>query len=388
MKRFLIIFLLVLAGAGYYWFFQKPSEQPKPEAREVAPHRWQISTTKAPDSPTNETLAETNATTEENGTEENATNATAVPEDTVVGHGFVRDMSRYLVARYLPAGVRRNPSAQPRFDLNVKSLNIRYGADFPGLNVNPEDIPAARKLIFTHALNDQTLEFLRTAYTPLFLDSLERSLAGVTYVLPSGQAAGITEAQRAEMLGMLAARLRGIGRTVAVLARTDSIPPLVDQYLADANKVDEAHLAFWNRQAENATPAQINDASTQIKTAIQAREMSRQRLLQTIVSTANPQNMDASELIYLAQWVHRRRLENLPMNTVAKAGELLTGTAAALEERASQPKPELETQTDPETDNPESDTDANPESDADADVHPQTDPGADTEPAANHTDPV
>lgn len=356
MKRFLVfIILLGLAGAGY-WYYQNQHRQPVPEATEVAPHRWQVHTTKPA---TNDTFEE-NATTDENGTEENATNATVVPEDAVVEHGFVRDVSKYLAARYLPAGVKRNPSSQPRFDLNLKSMNIRYGVDFPGLNVNVEDIPGARRHIFSHVLTDQVLEFLHTAYTPLFLDNLEQALASVTYVLPSGQAAGITEAQRIEMLEMLAVRLRGIGRTVAVLAKTDSIPPLVDKYLADKAKVDETHLNFWNLQAENATPARISEASAQIKTAIQTREMSRQRLLQTIVSAANPQGMDASELIYLAQWVHRRNLENLSMTTVAKAGELLVKTADAVEEQSRQPRPDVEPTPETEQDDAEEEEGVDP----------------------------
>ena len=122
MKRFLVfIILLGLAGAGY-WYYQNQRRQPVPEATEVAPHRWQVHTTRPA---ANDTFEE-NATADENSTEENATNATVVPEDAVVEHGFVRDVSKYLAARYLPAGVKRNPSSQPRFDLNVKSMNIRY----------------------------------------------------------------------------------------------------------------------------------------------------------------------------------------------------------------------------------------------------------------------
>jgi hypothetical protein len=244
------------------------------------------------------------------------------------------------VARYLPAGVKRNPAAKPRLDLNVKSINVRYGADFPGLNMDPEDILGSRKAIFQHVTDERVLDFLHTAYTPLLLDNLEQALAGATYVLPSGQAAGITEAQRAEMLKMLAARLRDIGRITAVFAKTESLQPLIAQYQADADKVGDAHLNFWNLQANNASSTRINDAGAQIKTAIQMREMSRQRLLQAIVSAADPRGMDASELIYLAQWVYRRKLENLPMNIVAKAGDLLVKTAAAVEERAGQPGPD------------------------------------------------
>lgn len=343
MKRILVILLLLgLAGAGYWFYQQRKHPAPPPEATEVAPHRWQVSPSGVNTTTAVDVTNATNDTLEENATEANATaaeNAT-IPSDAVVTHGFVQDLGNYLVARYLPARVKRNPAAKPRFDLNVKSMNIRYGADFPGLNVDPEDILGSRKVIFQHVTDERVLDFLHTAYTPLFLDNLEQALAGVTYVLPSGQATGITEAQRAEMLKLLASRLRGIGQIVAVLARTESIQPLVAKYLADADKVGDAHLNFWNLQANNASSTHINDASAQIKTAIQMREMSRQRLLQNIVSTANPRGMDASELIYLAQWVHRRKLENLPMSTVAKAGDLLVKTAAAVEERASQPRPE------------------------------------------------
>jgi hypothetical protein len=81
----------------------------------------------------------------------------------------------------------------------------------------------------------------------------------------------------------------------------------------------------------------LNDASAQIKSSIQTREMSRQRLLQTIATSVNPQGMDASELVYLAQWIHRRGEENPDrLALVAKAGNLLTQTATTLEKHASQ----------------------------------------------------
>ena len=53
--------------------------------------------------------------------------------------------------------------------------------------------------------------------------------------------------------------------------------------------------------------------------------------------------MDASELIYLAQWAYRRSLDEpgkLPV--VAKAGDLLVKTAEAVQARSLEPQPEVE----------------------------------------------
>jgi hypothetical protein len=222
-------------------------------------------------------------------------------------------------------------------------VNIRYGVDFPGLNVDQADILGARKIVFGHVLQGPVLEFLHAAYTPLFLDSLERTLASTTHVLASGQSAAITPEQRTEMLGLLAARLQTIGKTVVTLATTDSIRPLVGKYLEDIDKVGEAHLAFWNLQTQNASLSATTEASTRIKTTIQTREISRQRLLQTIVGAGVPQGMDASELVYLAQWVYRRGLENTAyVAAVAKAGDLLIRVADAVAERSRQAGPDLE----------------------------------------------
>jgi len=343
MKRALIVLVILILAGGAYWFLQNREQLfPKPEAKEVAPQRWQVSTGKAPE-PSNTTamlpVNATNASVETNATT-NAT-ATETPVDEVVRHDFVKDVGAYLVARYLPGGTKKNPGPQGRFDLNVKSVNIRYGVDFPGLNVDPADTLGARKIIFGHVLQGPTLDFLHAAYTPLFLDSLDETLRSTTHTLASGQSVAVTEAQRAEMLTLLASRLRTVGRTVSVLARTDTVKPLVAKYLQDIDNVGQAHLAFWNLQGDKASPAARDEAGARIKTTIQTREISRQRLLQAIVSAADPQGLDASELIYLAQWIYRRGEENPQwVGATGKAGELLARVAEAVEERSRQPWPE------------------------------------------------
>ncbi|NCD26662.1 MAG: hypothetical protein EOL86_13870 [Deltaproteobacteria bacterium] len=342
MKRILLILLAMAAAGAAFWFWKYQNRPlPQPVAREVAPQRWQVSGTSAMNA-TNATgvhaLNATNATLAENATTANATLAS--PEDTVVGHGFVQDLSRYLVSAYHPAKTKRNPSDQAKLALNLKSLNIRYGVDFPGLNVDPMETLKARQTIFAHVFTPTVLEFLQNIYVPLFLDNLEEALRDAPRVLASGQQVDISEAQRQEMLNLLAAKMRTVGKTVATLARTANIQELVGKYLADMEKVNEAHITFWNLQTDNASVAAVDQASIKIKAAIQTREMSRQRLLQTIVATANPQGLDASELIYLAQWIHRRGLDNPALLAqVAKAGDLAVKTATALEERAKQPRP-------------------------------------------------
>ena len=345
MKRILVIAAFILALAGGYWFMQnRDSFSPKPVATEVAPQRWQVSTVQQAASDPLQTPV--NATAAFNGTDDNATdtgNATrpVFPADDIVRHDFVEDISAYLVSLYLPAKTKNNPGAQGRFDLNVKSLNIRYGVDFNGLGVDPADTLGARKIVFTHVLKAPILDFLHAAYTPLFLDDLERALQSVTHTLPSGQMAVISEEQRQARLPRLAARLKAIGKTVAALAKSDAIRPLVTKYLDDMESVSQAHLAFWNIPEDAAISAR-SEASARIKTTIQTREISRQRLLQAIVSAANPQDMDAAELIYLAQWVYRRGQEDPGLANVAKAGDLLVRTAEAVAERASEPQPEVE----------------------------------------------
>jgi hypothetical protein len=344
MKRVLVILAVLGLAVGGYWFLQNRERFfPKPVAKEVAPQRWQVSTAKAPE-PLNATapiaLNATNASAEVNATA--GTNATQQPAaDEIVRHDFVNDLSEYLVARYLPGGTKKNPAPQARFDLNVKSVNMRYGIDFPGMNVDPVDTLGSRKAIFGHVLQEPVLEFLHAAYTPLFLDSLDAALSATSHTLASGQSVPVTEEQRKEMLTMLAARLRAVGQTMGALARTDSIRPLVAKYLEDIENVSQAHLAFWNVQGENASLAARDEASTRIKTTIQTREISRQRLLQAIVTVASPQGMDASELIYLAQWMYRRGLEDPQrVRMTGRAGDLLVKVADAVEERSRQPRPE------------------------------------------------
>lgn len=342
MKRVLILAVL-LAVAGGYWFYQSRDHvPPQPEPREVAPQRWQVASTQ-PGTEGNLTVPEDlNATNDTADMDQNASlldNATLalIPRDEIVRHEFVDDTATYFVDLYLPSGTQNNPTGPSRLDLNVKALNMRYGVDFFGLAVDPVETLQSRKLIFAHVLQGPVLDFLHAAYMPLFLNSLDQSLQSAAFTLPDGRTVPITPAQRREMMTMLAKKLRAVGQIVAILARTDSMRPLVTKYLEEMDKVTEAHLAFWNLQTEEASPAALSEGSARIKTAIQSREMSRQRLLQTIATLADPQGLDASELIYLAQWVYRRGQENdKTLEIVGKAGDLLVRTAVALEERSQQ----------------------------------------------------
>ena len=339
MKRVLVVIVVIaaLVGGGYWFMQNRERFFPKPEAKKVAPQRWQVSSAGLP-APINATVTETANASAANATAQNATteaNATAIasPDDEILRQDFVQDACDYLVARYLPGNSPKNPTGKGRFDLNVKSVNMRYGVDFPGMNVDPVDILGARETIFRHVLQEPVLTLLHESYTPVFLDRLDATL----------RAAGHTDAQRKEMLLLLAARLRAIGGTVAGLAATNDVGPLVDKYLADIESVSQAHLAFWNVQAENASATARDEASARIKTTIQTREISRQRLLQTIVKTTNPKGMDASELIYLAQWLHRRKMQNPQWaGAVGTAGKLLVKVADAVEERSRQPWAEPE----------------------------------------------
>lgn len=351
MKRLLIVLALIAAAAATWWIVDtnKKPDVPPSLPREVAPQRWQITGASGEKTaivlPT-ELANATNASTQDNATESNATedNATALtPEDSIVTHTFVQDLSHYLVSIYHPAQTKRNPGAQPRFDLSLKSLNLRYGVDFPGLNVDPGDPLQSRQVFFAHVLKPTVLDFLYATYFPIFLDDLERALQTSPRVLTSGEKANISDEQRREMFNLLAAKIRTISATVAALARADDVQTLVGKYLADVEKVNAAHLAFWNLDADSSSPAARAETSAAIKNAIQTRELSRQRVVQAVIATANPQGLEAADLIFLAQWVYRRAQNNpalLPY--VAQAGDLGVKMANTLEERARQPQPSLE----------------------------------------------
>ncbi|GAB1409969.1 hypothetical protein MASR1M90_11230 [Desulfovibrionales bacterium] len=343
MKR-LLIPLLLLVVAGGYWVWTQRTHPPleQEEARQVAPQRWQVSGA-ANDSEPDVILAENASQDDVNAT--NSTNATLPPADSIVGHEFVHDLAQTVASRYIPGQTERNPTSKGRLDLQIKSLNMRYGVDFPGLNVDPADTLEARKTIFAHVLTPAVLEFLHTAYTPLFLDNLEDALHALTVNLVSGQTTSLTTEQRQEMMLLLAAKLRAVGQAAQALATSSTVRGLVSSYIEDMEKVNQAHLNFWNTQEEGGSPAVTSMASAKIKEAIQARELSRQRLLQAIITTANPQGLDASELLYLAQWIYRRSNENpTRLEQVATAASLLVKTATALEERATQNPTQIENQ--------------------------------------------
>lgn len=350
MKRTIILLVIVALGAGVWFYLNQDKFMKKPVAQEVSPQRWVVAGSDKPDTPPQPANASVipaaNATAVVNATinatattPDNATLASG-GEDQILKRDFVSDLSRYLTTRYLPGNTKKNPTPEGRFDLNIKSLNIRYGVDFPGMAVDPVDTLGARRIVFKHLLNPAIMEAIQTAYTPLFLDSLDQAMVQSTHNTLSGETVPLSPAQRKEMLTLLAGWMRNVGQVVSALCRTDSINPLVVKYLEDMEQVNQAHMNFWNVQTENATSAVVNEASTRIKTCIQNREMSRQRLLQAIVTTAGPHGMDAGELVYMAQWVYRRgQADPKALSMVGKAADLVIKTASSVERHATEATP-------------------------------------------------
>lgn len=349
-RIFTLVLVLGLIVGGYLVYKNQKHFVPQPQkAIEVAPQRWQIATGTQSDNSSQTLVNASNATSlqsEGNASDVNASLANAtlagLPEDRLLTFEFVQDMASFLVSNYFPAHTVRNPGEQGRFNLNVKSANIRYGVDFPGMAVDLTDILGSRKQIFDHVLSGPVLEFLQQAYIPLFLDSLNQALDRATWEQESGKEMHLDPAQRKEMFSLLATKIRVVGQTIITLATSEAIDSLVDKYLDDMDKVNQAHMHFWELQGStNPSPSSLNDASAQIKSSIQTREISRQRLLQTITTAVNPQGMDASELIYLAQWVHRRGQEDSDrLGQVVKAGEALLKTATSVDKYASQAQPD------------------------------------------------
>ena len=183
MKRVLVVIVVIAAIlAGGYWFMQNRERFfPKPEARKVAPQRWQVSTAGPPE-PSNATPASEAANASGRPTPLRKTPRPSPTPPAIappVDESCVRTSSRTRETTWWPATCRATARkirrAKGRFDLNVKSVNMRYGVDFPGMNVDPVDILGARETIFRHVLQEPVLKFLHESYTPVFLDRLDRN---------------------------------------------------------------------------------------------------------------------------------------------------------------------------------------------------------------------
>lgn len=255
---------------------------------------------------------------------QNATNATSAapanatiqekedgfkPGDLVTPR-FILDLARYAVSNYHPAGTRHNDRKSGIATLSFKKLNMRYGVNLTGLDVDARDVDKARSTVFELILNPVVLNAIYKFYADDFVDALIQE--GRTQTRSFRTKGGGFEERPMEpgqVREMLALYAKMAGDTAMVFRSFSSNPGLVQtmaDYFASVARVHAAYEEFAALEAQGRTGEALSRVSVEIRDAIMAREALKSEILKKTTPSERSFGLSDGEVMDIASWIYRR----------------------------------------------------------------------------------
>lgn len=234
--------------------------------------------------------------------------AQAPNTDKVLTLSFIEDLAQYLAAGYQPAGTVHNTGSSGTTTVTFKKLNMRYGVDLTGLDVDRNNPVMGRRQALDHLMSPIVL---RLAYN-LFARDFAQALAGAgegqtrQFAVSSGfNARKVKPGHVQEMLDIYATQLRDMGRTFEVFASRPELVDLMGRYFAAKQRVNEAYSHYADREAQDAPDAELDRISLNIKQAITEREALKRELLRG-TRASEGSSLSEGDRLDIAAWTYRR----------------------------------------------------------------------------------
>lgn len=304
-----------------------------------------------------------------NGTDAGQENATAgqkgqaplvsAIQDVFLTSFVVNDLAGYLIDQYHPGGSSDNPKATGVLELSFKSLNGRYGLELVGVKHADLSLDKAREKVLSFLMNP---EVLRQSYE-LAADDFVRALireaeaCEKVFIRDQGPAerSPLRPDQIKEALRLSSGYLQNLSRVFGAMAGAREPFFQVGRYLQADKQVDELSYAFQQerykyeelknkaskddpRQQEELDRARVRkkNAARQYRLVIQHREGLKQDLIRGVRKKAGPLELNSHEILYIAKWVHRRRmLEQDHAPAIRVAADLLQDMSHRLARQAA-----------------------------------------------------
>ena len=253
-------------------------------------------------------------------------------EDMVVSRRFVDAVAHSLVNSFYPAGTSpANPGSGGYSTLNLRSLNVNYGVETQGY------FKKGRLETLNYVMAPSMLEALYRLYIDDFMLSMqaaanrdERDLGGIMRAL--------NKAEQREMYEYYAKRASGLSAVFEATAASPVIAEKLDVYYLAAVEALQKNNAFMqatqNKQ-ENTNSVQAvstyNQAAKEYQSSVQKRERAYDALLSSLKRYPGVRNLNDSDVIYAAAWIHRRLADgSAEAQSIATAARIFDNLALRL----------------------------------------------------------
>lgn len=242
-----------------------------------------------------------------------------------ISGAFFDDLAQQIVAGYHPPKSELNPQTQGRLQFHFSSLNRRYGMDLVGLEHQSPSLIQGREEIFRNLLQPEALETVWTLFVPVFEQALDEALLAGRWSFParggSSEERGLAIQEQQEFYRLLSGSAAALAQAVQGYADHQNAPALMERWLQAQSNAYAAHSRYQVAETELLTAQEEapddqvrilaerleRDAAAQgIMQAIAAREQARRELLEIFAAGRSRPDLSESELVYLAEWLHRR----------------------------------------------------------------------------------
>lgn len=280
--------------------------------------------------------------------------ANATPKERrVLTPEFVLDLADFVVSSYHPEWGLDNPRDEGTLRISVRAINARYGTELTGLRHASSALQKARQEVLDRLLEPRILESAYDRYSDSFVKALIREARESVRRAegPEGEVREkeLSDGDIAEMLHLASSYLQNVSTVFVALGQNRELAPLIGDYLEADNKA--VHFNYKLSQIEEklgdggeddgeGKAEELQEEREKLvrrySQAIAARENARQMLAQRLRERAEEQiELDMAEILYIAEWVHRRLQGDAGRRSaIVKGGELLRDLGDKLQRRA------------------------------------------------------
>lgn len=274
--------------------------------------------------------------------------------------GFLESAAQFIIGQYVPAEAVEGGQT-PTLALTFKAVNTHYGIDLKGVTYSSDSVRDGRDEILETVFQPHVFRTVHRVLGERFIEALvERGLeTEKRFNAPQGEPVQRTlnREEVGDMLQRLGQRVRQWGQVVAMFAENPNLFDRVQRFQAAEQAVyqanfdlDQVSARYERARQSNATAdlgglsQELEQAGAAYKGAIAERESVRRDLIDALHQGELQERMRESELLYMGQWIQRRRADGLAENAVLQSlgqtlrayGEQLTKRGQELQRQASE----------------------------------------------------
>lgn len=228
--------------------------------------------------------------------------------DRVLTRAFVRDLAAFLARAYHPAGTRDNLSNRGVTTMTFKRLNMRYGVDLTGLDVDAKDSAIGRDQALSHLMSPIVLRLAFDILADPFVEELAAQAANQSREFTNGSgyaARTLRDGHVREMLKLHAALVNDAGKIFRTYASRPNLVSAMRRYFQAVEAVNAAYGKYADREAVSAPQAELDAISVEIQNAIKTRDTMRANLMKGAAPGSGSMLTDGDALD-IAAWIYRR----------------------------------------------------------------------------------